>query len=99
MCVVFGSLQPALAHKYSRVRIAVLEALEPLVSCGAAECIRDLAAFRESNVINLETFFTGCVRHSVRDSVLVAIGWLCLFIQRSVLACQELPRLTYRAMF
>jgi len=76
-----GSIQPALAHKYSRVRIAVLEALEPLVSCGAAECIRDLAAFRESNVINLETFFTGFVRRMMYclplDGFACSISVLC----------------------
>eukprot|EP01006_Ploeotia_vitrea_P038416 TRINITY_DN66234_c3_g1_i1.p1 TRINITY_DN66234_c3_g1~~TRINITY_DN66234_c3_g1_i1.p1 ORF type:complete len:750 (+),score=337.03 TRINITY_DN66234_c3_g1_i1:42-2252(+) len=46
-----------LMHKHARVRVAGVETLRLLIPCGAADVIRELAAFREANVIDLREFF------------------------------------------
>ena len=38
---------------------ATVQAVHSLVKMGASESIRDLAAFRESNLLNFNTFYTG----------------------------------------
>ena len=46
-----------LLNKNPHVRIAAIQATHRLVPCGAAELIRDLAAFVERNVIDIAAFF------------------------------------------
>jgi hypothetical protein len=50
-------IQRGLAHKKASVKIEAIRALALLVPCGAGEIIRDLAAFREHNVIDIKAAF------------------------------------------
>lgn len=49
-------------HRHARVRSAAVDALRYIIPCGAAEAIRELAAFRESNVIDMNAFYHGETR-------------------------------------
>lgn len=51
------SLLPALAHKAWKVRVAAVDTVEVLVHCGGSDCIRNLAAFREHNIIDVKEFY------------------------------------------
>ena len=55
-------MQRCLLDKSSSVRIVAIRAMGALIPCGAAEMIRDLCAFRESNVIDIHGFFHGEAR-------------------------------------
>ena len=55
-------LTPNLLHPHHRTRRCTLDALRALIPIGAAEHIRDLAAFRERNVIDLYGFYHGETR-------------------------------------
>ena len=55
-------LTPNLLHPHQRVRLVTLDGLRLLVPLGAAEHVRDLAAFREHNVIDLHGFYHGEAR-------------------------------------
>jgi hypothetical protein len=55
-------VMPYLTHKHSNVRCGAVEAIHALIPCGAAEAIRDIAAFRESNVVDLREFYESKTR-------------------------------------
>ena len=55
-------LTPNLLHPHHRIRLCTLDALRAAIPLGAAEHIRDLAAFRERNVIDLHGFYHGETR-------------------------------------
>ena len=55
-------LTPNLAHKHSRVRILTLQALQRLLTQGAAEHIRELAAYTEHNVVDMHALYHGEAR-------------------------------------
>ena len=57
-------LTPNLAHKHSRVRVLTLQAMQRLLVLGAAEHIRELAAFTEHNVIDMHAFYHGDTRRN-----------------------------------
>ena len=56
--LIYGLL-PLLRHRHARVRLSALSALEPLLHAGGSDLLRDLAGFREGNVIVVKEFFEG----------------------------------------
>ena len=48
---------PNLTHKKSKVRISALQALTPLMHCGAHETILDLCAFKHPNLVPIKAFY------------------------------------------
>lgn len=60
---------PNLLHVHHRVRSSSVAALNVLVPLGAGEIVRDLVAFRESNVIDIHGFFNGETRHNYLASL------------------------------
>ncbi|CEP00109.1 hypothetical protein PBRA_007843 [Plasmodiophora brassicae] len=62
-------------HRHSRVRVAAVKCIESWMYIpGAAESIRDLAAFRESNVIPISDFYGTSPARTNTFALLVADG-------------------------
>mmetsp|Transcript_41037 Transcript_41037/g.80500 ORF Transcript_41037/g.80500 Transcript_41037/m.80500 type:complete len:949 (-) Transcript_41037:49-2895(-) len=64
-------IMPLLLHKYSRVRLQAVRAMHYLIPCGAGESIRDLAAFKEYNMIVFKEFYEGAVRTNYMGQLVV----------------------------
>ena len=48
---------PNLTHRRAKVRVATLEAMRPLIHCGAHETILDLVAFKHPNLVPIKAFY------------------------------------------
>jgi hypothetical protein len=66
-----ASIMPHLLHKHARIRISAINAVRAMVPLGAGDCIRDLAAFRESNIIVFKEFYDGATRVNYMGSLVV----------------------------
>jgi hypothetical protein len=94
--ILLRLVMPNLLHKLSKIKIISIEAMENLMFCGCSEQIRDLAAFRESNLIEINAFYHGEARVNyfaelvgdsnpkVRFSFYSALGnWLSTLLERA----------------
>jgi hypothetical protein len=62
---LLAAAAPSVIHRLATVRLAGLDAADALVRHGGAEVIREMAAFRESNVIDVRAFFQGETRFNL----------------------------------
>jgi hypothetical protein len=54
---LLAALIPSLVARHSRVRVAAVDALRPLMYARGAEMIRELTGFREANVVPIKAFY------------------------------------------